>query len=73
MPYDASERIAELDSILAELSYTIDMMGKHRHIKRDIVQNFSGFRLYMTEDEWNAYAEGGGGSGSRYLQPGQSY
>lgn len=58
-PYDASERIAELDSILAELSYTIDMMGKHRHIKRDIVQNFSGFRLYMTEDEWNAYAEGG--------------
>ncbi|MDD4336980.1 MAG: V-type ATP synthase subunit I [Firmicutes bacterium] len=58
-PYDPSERVAELDGVLAELEYVIDMMSNHSRVKRDLVQNFTGYRLYMTEEEWASYVQDG--------------
>ena len=58
-PYDPSERVAELDGVLAELEHVIDMMSNHRRVKRDLVQNFTGYRLYMTEEEWAVYVQDG--------------
>ncbi|MEA4883528.1 MAG: V-type ATP synthase subunit I [Clostridia bacterium] len=58
-PYDPTERLSELDSILADLKYTIDMMGKHRRITKSILENFTGYRLYMTESEWKAQISDG--------------
>lgn len=54
-PVDPTADIAQLDSIIVELKFAIDLMDKKRRVTKSVLENFTGSRLYLTDEEWAKY------------------
>ena len=58
-PFDPAAGLAHVDSVLSELKYSIDIMGRHRRISKTAIESFTGYRLYLTDDAWTTYVQDG--------------
>jgi len=64
-PFNPAAGLAHVDSIMSELKYSIDIMGRHRRIPKTAIESFTGYRLYLTDDEWTTYVQDGAESAHR--------
>ena len=58
-PFNPAAGLAHVDSVMSELKYSIDIMGRHRRISKTAIESFTGYRLRLTDDEWTTYVQDG--------------
>lgn len=54
LPEETQKRIEALDSVIADLSYSIDFLASKRRVTRSMLENFTGSRIFLTESEWQS-------------------
>lgn len=64
-PCDPSSRLAQVDALLSEVKHSIDVMARHRRVQKNVIENFTGYRLRLTDDEWELYIQNGADNAHR--------